>query len=370
MQQLKLKPDIHKFDTCKDFAREFALGQGDVILTNQFIYEPFFSSEVSDATVIFQESYGQGEPSDAMVEAILADMPKTFARVVGIGGGTVIDIAKILAVKDNSPVDKLYDNPAALCREKQLVLVPTTCGTGSEVTNISVLALESKGTKMGLTADALYADSAVLVPELLKGLPYRFFAASAIDALVHAFESCLTPKTTVYSEMYAHGAIEMLLAGFAAIEKDGPEARHALLEDFLIASNYAGIAFGNAGVGAVHAMSYPLGTTYHVPHGEANYEVFVEIFVRYTRLAPQGKIKGFNALLAGLLGCAEGEVYTRLQSLLEAVMPRKPLREYGVTAQDLNDFTENVLTKQTRLLPNFYVPFSAEEVRDIYQTLY
>ena len=92
------------------------------------------------------------------------------------------------------PAIDLYDGKAEIVKDKELVLVPTTCGTGSEVTNIAILALNSRGTKKGLAVDEMYADSAVLVPELLNGLPFRFFATSSIDALIHAVESSLSPK--------------------------------------------------------------------------------------------------------------------------------------------------------------------------------
>lgn len=117
-----------------------------------------------------------------------------FVDQYHIGGGTIIDIAKILALDSILPIEDLYDGKLPIKRTKKLVLVPTTCGTGSEVTNIAILALTRRHTKKGLANDCMYADSAVLVPELLKGLPFKFFATSSIDALIHAMESSLSPK--------------------------------------------------------------------------------------------------------------------------------------------------------------------------------
>jgi len=369
MKQLMLGPQLHKFQSCKEFADEFQIGKGDLILTNEFIYKPCFGALNLQADVIYQEKYGAGEPSDEMAEAIYADMKGSYKRIIAIGGGTVVDLAKLYALKNVTPILDLYDRKQDIIKDKELILVPTTCGTGSEVTNLSILELKSRQTKMGLAADEMYADSAVMIPELLGGLPYRFFATSSIDALIHAVESSVSPKATSYTRLFGYKAIEMIVRGYQEIAKNGQEARMPLLEDFLVASNYAGIAFGNAGVGAVHAMSYPLGGKYHVAHGEANYALFTRIFEYYMSICSTGAIAELNEHLAGLLGCAAADVYTELEKLLGSILPRKPLREYGVTEQDVVEFTQNVMEKQTRLTANNFVPLDAQRVAAIYREL-
>ena len=201
--------------------------------------------------VLYQEKYGAGEPTDVMAEAIARDMNPNAKRIIAIGGGTIIDIAKILALDSILPIEDLYDGKLPIKRTKELVLVPTTCGTGSEVTNIAILALTRRHTKKGLANDCMYADSAVLVPELLKGLPFKFFATSSIDALIHAMESSLSPKGNATLRLFGYKAISMILNGYKEIAARGPEARMDYLEYFLLASNYAGISFGNAGCAAV-----------------------------------------------------------------------------------------------------------------------
>ena len=208
-----------------------------------------------------------------------------------------------------------------------------------------------------------------MIPELLNGLPYQFFAASSIDALIHAVESCVSPKATPYTRLLAFEAIRMIVRGYQEIAKNGQEARIPLLEDFLVASNLAGIAFANAGVGAVHAMSYPLGGKYHVAHGEANYALFTRVFDEYMSISQDGSIAGLNALFADLLGCAQNHVYTALAELLDKILPLKKLREYGVTDDDISVFTTNVMEKQGRLTANNYVPLDATRVSAIYKDL-
>lgn len=370
MQELMLRPVIHSFLNCREFAEQFKIGPGDLILTNEFIYQPYFECLNLGCDVLFQEKYGSTEPTDVMLEAIASDFNPACRRIIGIGGGTVIDIAKILALDTILPVEDLYDGKVPVSRSRKLVLVPTTCGTGSEVTNISILALTRRQTKKGLAHDSLYADAAALIPELLKGLPFRFFAASSIDALVHAMESSLSPKSNETIRIFSYKAISMILNGYQKIAADGPEARQALLADFLSAATYAGIAFGNAGCAAVHALSYPLGAVYHVPHGESNYAMLTGVMKKYMEIKSDGELARLNHHIATLLGCSDDAVYQELETLLNTLLPKKALREYGVTMADLDKFTDSVIAEQERLLKNNFVPLSQKQISEIYKELY
>lgn len=147
MIELQLKPTLYTYDTCKDFVEDLKIGKGDLIITNQYIYEPNFGDLDLQCAVIFQEKYGMGEPSDEMAEAIYKDMPKDVKRIIGIGGGTVMDLCKLFILKHVSPILDLFDGKVPVEKDKELILIPTTCGTGSEVTNVSVMALISRDTK-------------------------------------------------------------------------------------------------------------------------------------------------------------------------------------------------------------------------------
>jgi 4-hydroxybutyrate dehydrogenase len=228
-----------------------------------------------------------------------------------------------------------------------------------------------KQTKLGLGVDEMYADQVVLIPELVKGLPYKFFVFSSIDALIHGFESFVAPKSNCYTELFGVRAINLILNGYLKMVRDGENSRFDIIEDFLVASNYAGIAFGNTGVGAVHALSYPLGGNYHVPHGEANYQFFVEVFETYQRLKPEGKIQKLTTILAQALQLEEDDaVFEQLEAILNKLLPKKRLRDYGMKATEIETFSVSVLEKQQRLLVNNYTPFTKETIMDIYRKLY
>lgn len=371
MKLFKLPTQIHKFQAFKEFADEFQIGEGDLVLTHQFIYDPFMKDLSLKADFLMQETFGAGEPSDLMIDSIMAELKgKSYKRIIAVGGGTVIDIAKLLVFNEIGDTLAMFERRVPLVKDKSLIIVPTTCGTGSEVTNISIVELKSKQTKMGLAVDEMYPEFAVLIPELINGLPYKFFVYSSIDALIHAIESYVSPNANSYTKMFSLIAAEMILKGYMELIEKGEDHRFAIMEEFVVGSNYAGISFGNAGVGAVHAMSYPLGGAYHVPHGEANYQFFTEVFKTYQRLKPEGRIKDLNLFLSDVLKVEPENVFEAIESLLDKLLSKRPLREYGMKPEEIDGFTDSVLEKQQRLLNNNYVPFTRTEIREIYQNLY
>jgi 4-hydroxybutyrate dehydrogenase len=216
----------------------------------------------------------------------------------------------------------------------------------------------------------MFPDKAALIPEMVKTLPYKFFATSSIDALIHAIESMVSPKSSLHTEVFAQKAVQQILRGYQAIVANGLDTWPQLAESFLTASNFAGIAFGNAGVGAVHALSYPLGGAYHIPHGEANQLMFIGVFKAYQAKQPIGKINLIEQQIADLLAVPRNEALDALDHLLQQVLPRKPLREYGITQEELAVFSKSVIEGQQRLLANNYVPLTEPEILNIYQQCY
>ncbi len=376
MRELYIKPQIHSFESFEAFAKEFALDEKDLIFTEQFIYDTFIKNLGLPCKVVMRDPYGLGEPSDEMIDRIYKEARKhDFKRILAVGGGSVIDIGKVLALQSACPSTQAFTRAIPIIKERELVILPTTCGTGSEVTNISIAALKSKGTKLGLVDEALYADHAVLIPELVKELPYKFFVYSAVDALVHAAESYVAKRASRLSELLSLQACEMILSGFAKVIRNGEEYRKHIIGDFLLASNIAGIAFANAGVGPVHALAYPLGGKYHVPHGESNYQFLSSVFSVYMREKPGKKLDDLGEVIGKALTSAGmdvkgADIFIKLEEFLGRLLPLKPLREYGMQQSDIAEFTQSVIDNQQRLLVNSYIPFDYDIICDIYRARY
>lgn len=309
-----------------------------------------------------------------MMDAMKAEMDKyEYDRIIAFGGGTIVDCCKVLACEIPDKVADLYTGKVAPKRVKELIVVPTTCGTGSEVTNVAVASIPSLNLKKGIADEQTYADTAVLIPESLQGLPDKVFATSSVDALIHAVESFLSPKASPFTEMYSVKAIDMIMNGYKEIIAAGgntAENRKAHLKDFCLAANYAGIAFGNAGCGAVHALSYAHGGAFHIAHGEANFICFTEVFKMYMKKQPKGKIELANKLFADVLGCDPADVYPALDEFLGKILEKKPLSEYGMTKDQVAEFAKSTVDNQQRLLANNYVPLTEAEIAEIFENLY
>lgn len=366
MKQLGLSSELYKFSTCKEFADAFHLNENDLIITCKYIFEPYFGHLDIPSQIIYQEAFGQGEPNDDMVNSMRDTVNRNYNRVIGIGGGTVLDISKLFALKQMTPLLDLFQGKIKSEKKCDLVLVPTTCGTGSEVTNVAILGFHKLGTKLRLATTEMYADSAVLIPQLIEKLPRHFFATSSIDALIHAIESSLSPLSTPFSLLFGHTAIQIIVKGYTRIKNEGYEVLGELLEDFLIASTYAGIAFGQAGCGAVHAMSYPLSGKYHVAHGEANYALLTSVLKKYAKKECSEKYDETVNVLKYSLGCEFGEVAEKLDELLSAVLEKKPMSAYGTTIEDVEVFADSVLEYQQVIMSHNPTLLSKQDVIDIY----
>lgn len=372
MKLFKLQPEIHQFSEFIEFAKAFSLNEKDILVVNNSIFDKFIKKLDLKSIFISPKKYGDGEPSDEIIDKVIEEASQyQFDRVIAIGGGAVIDIAKFLVLNNVTHALDVFERKIEFKKIKEFIAVPTTCGTGSEVTAISVAEIKSKDTKMGIAIDEFLPDHAILIPELLKNMPYQFFAFSSLDALVHASESFVSPLSNPYTELFSEKAITLILQGYKQLSEKGCDHYSEIIEQFLIASNYAGIAFANTGVGPVHALSYPLGGIYHVAHGECNYEFFTPVFKAYNEISPQGKIKQFNELVISTLGLAkDADVYQALDELFDCIWKKKKLNTFGMKESEIITFTESVIEQQQRLLANHYVPLSKNQIIGIYSNLY
>lgn len=304
------------------------------------------------------------------IAAKLINPDKKVLAIVGDGSFMMNNQELETALRIKTPIVVLIFNDSnyGLIKWKQEEQYGKSCYVNFTNPDFVKLAesMYAKGYRVEKAEDLI----STLEKAFKQNVSFKFFATSSIDALIHSIESSVSPKATSYTEMFSYKAMEMILKGYQEIAKNGPDARFSLLNKFLLASNYAGIAFGNAGCGAVHAMSYPLGANYHVPHGESNYQMFIGVFKTYYRLKPQGKITKLNKFLASILNCKESEVYTKIEELLNVLIPKKQLREYGVKEDELKEFTQSVMTKQGRLMANNYTELNEQTVYEIYKSLY
>ncbi len=372
MYNFQLRPSIFEFNKFDKFVEYFNVSSDDMIFTEKFLYEKYMKDKVN-CDFIFQDDYGLGEPSDIIIDKILKDIyGKEIKRIIGIGGGTILDISKLLCVKNATSTEEIFEEKIPLVRDKELVLIPTTCGTGCEVTCVSVVDITKKNTKMGKRIEANFADSAVLIEELLDSIPPEVFLYSSVDALIHAMEIFVAATGNPYNDVFCKDTIKTIIKNYKVLVENGLEKRFDYISEFLRSSTFAGIALSNTACGAVHAFAMHFGSIYHVPHGESNSRFLTGVFNKYVEISPNGKLKELADIINEALGInAEiKDSFFALEELINELITKKKLREYGVKEEDIEKYVDKVIESQQRLLKNNFVHLSREDLISIYRSVY
>ena len=297
----------------------------------------------------------QADPSEAVILQA-ADVARVVSGVVGFGGGSSLDVAKLAALlaASRQPLAEAYGIGNAKGPRLPLVLVPTTAGTGSEVTPISIVTTGASE-KMGVVSPIILPDVAVLDPELTLGLPAHVTAATGIDAMVHAIEAYASanPNNNSVSRALAVEALRLMGQVLQrAVDTPGDiEAR----SDMLLGSMLAGQAFANSPVAAVHALAYPIGGHYKVPHGLSNALLLPHVLRFNAEVAPQAYADllphvfpqvSFKGVDDAALKFVEG-----MAALSRACGLQQNLRDMGIEKEALPMLARDAMN-QTRLLVN------------------
>jgi len=322
----------------------------------------------------------EADPSEATIEkAVLVAKSHRSALVVGFGGGSSMDVAKLVAILGYT-VDRhvagtikkyltskpqglsdLYGIDQVESPRLPLVLVPTTAGTGSEVTPISVVTTGATR-KMGVVDSALYADLALLDAELTLGLPRHITAATGIDAMVHAIEAYTSRlKKNPVSDALARQALLML--GGSIVEACTNPGNLGARRDMLVGAMLAGKAFANAPVAAVHGLAYPLGGHFHIPHGLSNALVLPHVLAFNAETAPEAYAE--LALLVGQGDTAESFI-DWLNDIADSVGIERRLRDMNIPQADLAMLADDAML-QSRLLVNNPRDVSRDDALRIYE---
>jgi len=309
------------------------------------------------------------DPPEAIVlQAVAAARQNNIDLVIGLGGGSSMDVAKLIAVLlgSDQELKTMYGIGNVKGTRLPLVQIPTTAGTGSEVTPISIVTTGAT-TKMGVVAPQLYADLAILDAALTVGLPPKVTAATGIDAMVHAIEAYTTKlKKNPLSDMLARQALSLLSGNLIIACEDGQNlvARQAML----LGAMLAGQAFANAPCAAVHALAYPIGGIFHVPHGLSNSLVLPHV-LRFNAPSTSALYAELAEIVApGVQGSIEARsqaLIAGMEQLAARVGIETQLRQVGIAASDLDRLADDAML-QTRLLANNPRSLSREDAHAIY----
>lgn len=313
-------------------------------------------------------------PEHIVLDAVQFAKNEKADIVLGFGGGSSLDVAKVIAVlahpEQQHTLQDLYGINNAKIPRLPLFLVPTTAGTGSEVTPISIVTT-GETTKTGIVSPVLFADVAILDATFTQNLPAQITAATGIDAIVHAIEAYTSKiKKNPYADMLAKQALRLLNDNLSLVLADGQNL--AARQNMLVGSMLAGQAFANAPVAAVHALAYPLGGHFHISHGHSNALVLTEV-LKFN--APNAK-QLYAELMCWIdpksTGSTDGlcDLFIdHMQNHLNKSGLILKLKDLNVPETKLEQLANDAML-QTRLLQNNPRELQLQDTRQIYEAVY
>jgi alcohol dehydrogenase class IV len=348
-----------------------------LLVTDETLFGLGISDKIKQALfklgIKVTEFYNVEPEPEARTVRKLLDFVKeeNISVVIGLGGGSPMDVAKIVALLISQPqqITSMYGVGNALGNRLPLVLIPTTAGTGSEGTPVAVITGDD-GEKSPIVGPQFVCDHVILDAELTTGLPPNVTSATGIDAMVHAIEAYTSSvrKNPVSDHLAIHG-LQLLYGNIRKVLDKGEdiEARGKML----LGSMMSGIAFANSTVGAVHALAYPLGTQFKLSHGESNAVVLPPV-MKYN-LANASKLYAelWNSISTeGFLQEKEASdrLIRELKTLIREIGLKDRLSHYGIKEGDLDSLTRGAM-KQARLLSYNIKPLGENEIHGIFKSI-
>lgn len=349
------------------------------LFTDKGIEETGLLSLVEEAIKVAEVEYYvlndlPPEPSYLEVQKLVDQFKTSDAdMIVACGGGSVMDASKIASVlvTDEYGVKELLDDPSRAKKCVPIILVPTTAGTGAEVTPNAIVAVPERELKVGIVNENMIADYVILDARMIKNLPRKIAAATGVDALAHCIECYTSNKANPFSDVYALEGLDLILNNIMEA-CNNPEAMEAK-NRMQIAAYYGGLAITASGTTAVHALSYPLGGKYHIAHGVSN-AILLAPVMRFNEPVCKEKFATvYDRCVHIERNCTTVEeksayILNWLEKIVKDLDIPTNLKEFGVDAKDLDGLVEAGMQVQ-RLLVNNMREVTSADARTLYQEI-
>ena len=314
------------------------------------------------------------EPTYHEAQAIINHFEEEEADfIIAIGGGSVMDVAKLASILATSEytVKELLDNPLLATKQVTSLMIPTTAGTGAEATPNSIVGVPEQEVKIGIVNPEMIADYVILDSRTIKNLPAPIAAATGVDALCHAIECFTSTKANPISNTFALEALDLIMNNIieACTDTDAAEAKAKML----LGSFYAGVAITSSGTTAVHALSYPLGGKYHIAHGVSNAMLLTPV-MKFNEPAISGLLaEAYDRVMKDgnkNLTVAEKSKHMidTLEKIVRVLKIPTSLKTFNVPAEDIEGLVIAGMSV-TRLLVNNMREVTPEDARMIYQSI-
>lgn len=314
------------------------------------------------------------EPSVEQVNAILAETKQYECELlIGIGGGSSMDTTKLvsLLLTNKVTLQELVKGKKKITRcGVPTLMIPTTAGTGAEATPNAIVLVPEEELKVGIVSEKMVCDCVILDPEMTVSLPKQITANTGMDALCHAIECYISKKANPFSDTFALKAVTLISRSIRTAYNDGKNLQAR--EDMLLGACFGGISIATSSTTAVHALSYPLGGKYHIPHGLSNAILLPDV-MKFNLDVCEEKFKDIAVAMGlDIVGCttrqAAEKMIANLYSMIEDMNVKCDLKEKGINEAVLDDLIDAAM-KVTRLLDNNPKTVTKEDMRMIYRKL-
>lgn len=311
------------------------------------------------------------EPTYSQVQALADAYTASGADfIIAVGGGSVMDTAKLSSILSTGEytMQDLLDTPSLGRKHVKTLMIPTTAGTGAEVTPNAIVAVPEKELKVGIVNGQMVADYVILDAVMIKKLPRKIAAATGVDALCHAIECWTSNKSNPFSDLFAMEALDLILNHIepACDDSEAMDAKNKMQ----IASFLAGVAIAASGTTAVHALSYPLGGKYHIAHGVSNAILLVPVMKFNEPVCREKFAQAYDRCVHGAHTCETAEKKSAymiqwMEEIVKHLEIPASLKEFGVPTEDLEDLVKSGM-EVTRLLANNMREVTPDDARSIY----
>lgn len=311
------------------------------------------------------------EPSYQDVERVIKEVENAQGDlIVAVGGGSVMDAAKLCAVLKgmNYTIKDLLVDPSVAKKGIKTIMIPTTCGTGSEATCNAIVAIPEESTKKGIVSDNMIPDYVILDAKMIAKLPKSIIAATGVDALAHVVECFTSKKATPFSDTYAIEGAALIFKNIkkAYLNAEDMEAKSAML----LGAFYGGVAITGSGTTAVHALAYPLGGKYHIAHGVSNAILLAHVMEFNMDVCEDRLSKLCDVVFPEISSKTTAQkakyIVDEIKDIVKVTEIPTSLKDFGVPAEDLEVLVESG-SQQTRLLVNNMKELSIEDIRNLYK---
>lgn len=310
------------------------------------------------------------EPAVADIERALAEIGGKPDLILAVGGGSVMDAAKIASITAGAEygLPELMKDSSIAKKCVKTVMMPTTCGTGSEATCNAIVAIPEQESKQGIVNNCMIPDYVILDVNMIAKLPKKIIAATGVDALAHCVECFTSNKATPLSDTYAREGAKKIFHNIRLAYQEADNL--AAKSEMMLGAFYGGVAITGSGTTAVHALSYPLGGKYHIAHGVSNAILFAHVMAFNRDGCEERLAELADAVYPELSGKSAAEkaqyIIDEIAAIVKDTEIPTSLKSFGVEPGDI-DFLVQAGSEQKRLLVNNCKPLSLADIRSIYE---